>query len=337
MVRKLFGSVLKHSIESEEARVEYEQNKKQCLNCDLYLVFENRKGKFCSKSCSASYNNKLRKPRSEESKSKTRISALKRLGYNSLDEYYNKPRTVQEIGRVKQNEKNTEARFISKLSYCKSCGIEERTNLCNDCRKFCRDIFLFKKLGIIETNVQTANKEALQRLYKEYFQLNKSMLMIQAEFKINLNTLHKFFKKNGVNFRTISEGITNAIVNNNFIHTTNVNPIYQQGYHSTWDGRKVFLRSSYEFKLAEKLDKISEFYEVEFLRLKYNDTSGKEKIYITDFYLPKRNLVIETKSEHFYSLDKENIDLKKEAVLKNGYYFQLMFKKDIDNFNLNNL
>jgi predicted nucleic acid-binding Zn ribbon protein len=46
------------------------RNKKYCLNCNKEL--KSSQTKFCSSSCAASYNNKLRGPRTEETKNKIR-------------------------------------------------------------------------------------------------------------------------------------------------------------------------------------------------------------------------------------------------------------------------
>lgn len=72
-------------------------------------------------------------------------------------------------------------------------------------------------------------------------------------------------------------------------------------------------------------------YEVEFLNIQY-EFENKIHSYFPDFYLPKRNLVIETKGEYFYNKTKDILEIKRKAVLKNGYYYMIMFKKDIDDF-----
>lgn len=40
------------------SRNEYELNPKLCLTCGEKIPYDNRRGKFCSKSCAASYNNR---------------------------------------------------------------------------------------------------------------------------------------------------------------------------------------------------------------------------------------------------------------------------------------
>lgn len=43
---------------SAQAQLEYESNPKKCLHCNNALPYGKRRGKFCSQSCAASFNNK---------------------------------------------------------------------------------------------------------------------------------------------------------------------------------------------------------------------------------------------------------------------------------------
>lgn len=54
------GAILKElgRLRSQQAREAYEANPKRCLQCGVVLPFEKRRGKFCSHSCSAQYNNR---------------------------------------------------------------------------------------------------------------------------------------------------------------------------------------------------------------------------------------------------------------------------------------
>ena len=42
---------------ANKARQKYEENKKLCLSCSCEISYEKRQNKFCSQSCSATYNN----------------------------------------------------------------------------------------------------------------------------------------------------------------------------------------------------------------------------------------------------------------------------------------
>lgn len=52
----------------------YNSNPKLCIECNQPLPYANRKGKFCNHSCSASYTNKVRGPKSIETIEKLRKS-----------------------------------------------------------------------------------------------------------------------------------------------------------------------------------------------------------------------------------------------------------------------
>ena len=98
---------------------------------------------------------------------------------------------------------------------------------------------------------------------------------------------------------------------------------YISGWHKTWNGKDVYLRSSYEFDYAEELDNANIDYEVESIRVKYFDsTSGEYRCAIPDFYLPETNTIVEIKST--WTLDKQNMIDKKKSYIENGYNFKLI-------------
>ena len=100
---------------------------------------------------------------------------------------------------------------------------------------------------------------------------------------------------------------------------------YMHGWHTTWDNKQVFLRSSYEFKFAKYLDKLRIHYDVEVLRIEYFDTINRcKRIAIPDFYIYDEKLIIEIKSG--YTLDIQNmIDRAKEYITQ-GYDFLLFLE-----------
>jgi len=98
---------------------------------------------------------------------------------------------------------------------------------------------------------------------------------------------------------------------------------YIEGWHKTWDGKKVYLRSGYEFRFAKKLDKQKIGYEVESLSFFYFDTKLKKiKRAFPDFYIPSQNLVVEIKGSHL--LDLQNIRDRKKKIEEEGYKFELI-------------
>ena len=102
-----------------------------------------------------------------------------------------------------------------------------------------------------------------------------------------------------------------------------IRPIYKQQWHTTWNGKEVYLHSSYELDYAKELDKQKIDYEVEYFHIKYFDTQKQEyRCAIPDFYIPSTNTIIEIKSE--YTLDKQNMKDKMKAYLNLGYNFKLI-------------
>ena len=93
---------------------------------------------------------------------------------------------------------------------------------------------------------------------------------------------------------------------------------YKTGWHTTWDGKEVYLRSSYEFNFAEQLDSQCIKYDVEALKIKYYDTQKAQyRCAIPDFYIYDTNTIVEIKSS--WTLDKQNMIDKFIAYKQLGY------------------
>lgn len=90
---------------------DYKKSPKKCLHCNKNITFEKRKNEFCSHSCSASYNNKLKEVVSSE----TREKISKKIS-NALS------------GRQK----------ICKISFCKVCGASIPNKRIMSCSDYCK-------------------------------------------------------------------------------------------------------------------------------------------------------------------------------------------------------
>ncbi len=75
---------------------------------------------------------------------------------------------------------------------------------------------------------------------------------------------------------------------------------------------------------------MKEYYLYEKIVVEYEYNNEKHN-YVTDFYLPYRNLIIEVKNKYFQKRDADIIKEKKKAVLNNGYYYSIMDINDIRN------
>lgn len=100
---------------------------------------------------------------------------------------------------------------------------------------------------------------------------------------------------------------------------------FDSGLHTTWDGKTVSYRSSYELDLCRELDAGRIPYLVEGITVDYYDSVlKKERFAIPDFYLPEQNLIIEVKSS--FTFDKTNMLDKVAAYTAEGYDFILEYE-----------
>ena len=165
-------------------------------------------------------------------------------------------------------------------------------------------------------------------LYSEYHILCESMLTIMRKYDIpSSKTMHTFFRIFDIESRSFSDAMKNAI------HEDRINPpgstsyrSGKSGWHRTWEGKNVFLRSNYELDYALKLDGDKIKYDCECLRIKYFDSQEqKYRIAIPDFYLSDTNTIVEIKSA--YWLDKINMDDKIKSYKDLGFNFKLILDK----------
>lgn len=148
---------------------------------------------------------------------------------------------------------------------------------------------------------------------------------MQQKYGLRSNTIYNFFKKNGVKLRSNSESVSLALLNGKF-NNIEIKTKYKCGWHITWDNKSVYLRSSYEFDYASKLDAKKILYEVESKRIKYFSTElNKFKIAIPDFYLPLTNEIIEIKS--MYTFNKCDINDRFKEFKNLGYKPKIIIDK----------
>lgn len=265
---------------------------------------------FCGESCANGYNSRGREL-SEDHKSK-------------ISEKLKTQKLWQEKG------KNS-----SLYSECVSCNkkfdSEGRSEYCNECFNYTGRRELYKGFGFLEDgNLKKANKKLKKFLYKEYIVKEKSTYKLEKEYGVHNYSINSFLKNEGIKVRNSSEALSLAVENGNIGFFEG--GCFDQGLHETWIGREVFLRSSYEKKFAEKLDKKKIDYDVESKSFSYKDKNGDSRKYIPDFYLPEYKMIIEIKSE--YTLEREEYtDKKVKSVENSDYEFEMLIGlKDIKNF-----
>lgn len=124
----IFG--IKKIQELKEKRIqEYNLHPNLCKCCDSILSYEKRNNTFCNSSCAASYNNKIRGPKSEEVKDKI-SKTLKEINYTSILKeinYINKICPIcNEKFSVRNVKKETKRKYCSKE--CRLKGMRENVS-----------------------------------------------------------------------------------------------------------------------------------------------------------------------------------------------------------------
>lgn len=238
--------------------------------------------------------------------------------------------------KCKEQERLNKRNIILKddgKQYCKICGSLKTSNECLEIckRKKFIENFLIKCLKF-DKNV-LGNKALILKemdkikhmLYNDYYIDELSLNEISKKYNFkgfgNITTLFKMFDFKIRNFK--SAGFL-SYKNGKNGNQESFNR-FKSGYHTSWNGQKFFLRSSYEFDFANELDKNKIEYEVEKLRIKYFDTQkNRMRIAIPDFYLPLTNEIIEIKSNWTYN--KQNIIDKFKEYSNLGYKPKLILE-----------
>lgn len=229
---------------------------------------------------------------------------------------------------------------------CPICG----TYHCNN--SFCKShnfqgIVGLVKLGLDSTKIGTFEifneyNKIKNILYDLYWIQGLSLLDLRDKF--NIGTEH--FPTNildflGIERRTFSESSVNAIKLGKISLPINLNTFLgkttKQGRYITWEGKEIYLRSSYEEEYAKELDSLKIKYEVESIRISYfNKVKDREAIAVPDFYLPETNTIVEIKSD--FTLDIEEMICKFDRYKELGYSVKLLLEKEeVDLYNIENI
>jgi len=259
------------------------------------------------------------------------------------DNKYTKSATCKLCGKhitvnKRANINNTYCEDCKKLKPTRKCAVCGRPlHICKSsstryiCLKYQIFPSLIKYFGFDESKLNSTD------IFEEYHKIRQIIIEEYWENENTLNDLMKLFHYNSENARNFSKILRtldidirtrsesrslSLLLNKSSMPQMGKNYPYKHGWHTTWENKKIYFRSSYELDYALKLDNKKISYEVEYLRLQYWDTQKyKYRIAIPDFYLPKYNLLVEIKS--IYTLDKQNMKDKFKVYEKYGYKTKL--------------
>lgn len=220
--------------------------------------------------------------------------------------------------RIRKPWTKEQKQAITKQRFCKYCGKEiTKRHVCPDCRPFALKAPLLRKFAF-SGNLQEQYQEMVKLLVFLYEVEQKSLPDIHKITGVWGQTSYPILKKAGCHMRSLREGEHLAVLQGKTQIGNKTRPRYKTGYHSTWEGKRIFYRSSYELRYAEQLDSQQVPYDVEALRIEYFDTKeGKRRVAVPDFFLPNTNELVEIKSSWTY--DEQNMKDRFKAYKKAGY------------------
>ena len=298
---------------------------KKCENCGVEHDGSYATGRFCSSVCARGFSTKNK--RAEINKKTANTLKNKPIREMVCKKCGNTAYTKSPSPNIYCNECRQKLN-ASTRKYCNRCGaIKGECKHLKLCRKN-KDLFdgLEKYFGFDKTSFGS------ERYYEEIFRIKA---MIEEDYFNNELSIPdlalKYKHPNYGNFsqlltslnivcRSSKEGFLLKFFGNKKIPTSYK---YKHGFHTTWDNKQVFYRSSYELDYAKQLDEQKIKYEVETLRVWYFDTQRCiDRIAVPDFYIPETNTIIEIKSAWTYN--KQNMNDKINAYRKHGYNFKLI-------------
>jgi len=295
--------------------------KVKCKNCGKeFLVIEEElkfpiKGDkyFCCRSCANTRHH------TKEQKEKIKNTLL------------NKPENIKKR-QEKQLYKETHT------YYCGSKELDEKNPdiSCRQSPKYFNKLIPFG-LDISKLYTEDFVKEhtkVKQLLYKEYVENYLSPKDIYNKYNCkeyfnNSETLLHLFKDWKFPIRGWSQAVINEWLQGK-LKSSKDSYHYNQQWYTTWNGKEVYLHSSYELDYAKELDEQRIDYEVEYFHIKYWDSQKQEyRCAIPDFYIPSTNTIVEIKSS--WTLDEQNMKDKMKAYKELGYNTKLICDHKIIN------
>lgn len=218
----------------------------------------------------------------------------------------------------------------SSLKKCRICGnINCKNEFCKG-QKYTILMNLVKYFEFDKTKIGTNEVfEEFNRirdiLYNMYHIQHMSSSQICKKYSYPYSSnLHKVFKHLNIPDKSVSYANTeNYLYGDVKIHQGKQK--YKSGIHVLKNGKTVYLRSSYEFDYANKLDEQNVDYTVESLRIQYYDSQQKKyRCAVPDFYINDINTIVEVKS--IFTLDVQNMKDRVQAYTNNGYNFKLILE-----------
>lgn len=267
-----------------------------CQNCSSAIPYRNKRvGKFCSRSCAATFQNRIvhsnkpNKPKKVKNivqkrpvKSWSKICPITGQTFIDQNEYRNREWSPYPNGRIQTIQLLASAFNIT--------------------------------LGQPDTSERlTAARSTIQEAY-----VNDQLSTLEIHKKFNWSCtpghVSNFLKALNISRRSLSQASAMAITAG---RAASVGHGYKSGYHLDWSGQTHYYRSSYELKYYQILDDAKLPYQTESIHGPYYDSVlNKDRIAIPDIIIDNR-IILEVKSSWTYN--KPNMIDKVISYKFNGF------------------
>lgn len=261
----------------------------KCLSCGKEIP-EGRK--FCSRSCSASYNNvrRERKPWTEEQRESTKQRK------QQICKYCGKPTGLEVIQRYERG-------------------------TCVDCKPFVPRLKVIRVFGYNQGPLKEGFCAAVEQIEREY-EAGESTTTLSQKYGLDDLVFRGYLQE----IRSRSKSRRNALELGR--SKPSASPRYEQGTHKSWNGKEFHYRSSWEREFMEELDRKKIVYEYEPFTVRYWDsTRQQERVAFPDLYLPDSRTLIEIKSSWTLQGKVQEMKDKFKRYRELGYTPKLILDK----------
>jgi hypothetical protein len=299
-----------------------------CENCGKENDGNYGSGRFCCKECARAFSTKNSQGQLKEAKC-IECGKIIYIGKRASNKTCRCDDCTTNAKKIKLLKEQHYKKYIK----CPICGQQHLFyNKCDNL--FCNNhniqqfkslikYFGFDKNKLGTNEVENEFNRVRNILYNLYWVEHKSSADICKIYNYpNIGNLTgKIFHYLGILSKTVKISVKENYIEGRSIPSSNYQ--YKQQWHTTWNNKEVYLRSSFELDYAKELDEQKINYDVECLHIKYWDSQKQEfRCAIPDFYLPDTNTIIEIKSS--WTLDKQNMIDKMKAYKDLGYNFKLI-------------
>jgi hypothetical protein len=309
-----------------------------CENCGKEHLGNYGSGRFCSKECARSFSTKNVKHK------ELKITKCVDCGKDIyISKNASKINARCDDCKLQYDKIKFPSKYIGDIRKSKTnCNIFNNIK-CEECyfhkHKICKSKSSIKQQFNTLTKYLNINVSTYEETLKQYLDIKQNIQsMIYDGFSANDICINVFdnpkhgntiFKILQIKTRSLKDAVKNAYLQGKLGNEVILNQ-YKSGWHTTWNNKEVFLRSSYEFDFAIELDNKQIDYDVANLRIKYFDTQTQTyRCAIPDFFIKEQNTIIEIKSN--WTLDVQNMKDKVKAYNNLGYNFKLICDyKEVD-------